>query len=579
MPKNHHKKKYSCQREKPRNLVYDKKMLWQANLYLNVKDTISGYDKKTGEALYDDWNNVNPWNAPPGVGKVVAGGSNPVWGRSNTNDPTSWDTNWGYNEWNVFCKGNGNSWPAFQGLASLLTSSSANSPKIYGGDGKQVVELIPFTPTRSISAKTVPTDINVINNTVSYSFPNHLSEKGPGTYRGDAGSMDSPFDYNKKMQKQLNLLKNWYNSSGKMFVKSPNQWPAGVLSAEGVASASGFGSWQAFKDNVVGATNTGLLLGDNIFQAINTTPANWLSESNQNTLNQILLPWKNTYPLEHRWWKYVVNEYADWSDETWTPETDRFIPSLGLRRKWPNASLDEVKPESIISNNFLEKNWVIEAGTDCVGFAQRSASWQGNTYTWSNLNLGWTEKNGNAGMSNIWTQLESYNPGGVGERGFPLSNNDGNIILHNRSGFAENTYIKTKAADQGGVLTAEENTQLIKKLKLIMPGDIWVKDSIGDTNKDGSQNNEWDNHIAIVAEIPRTPSGFDTAEEYMNQIILIEGEFTSRIQSVIKFVRLSDYNTGTLPNNAHGGFLYPGAEIPQNGIVLNCQSWAIWRLQ
>ncbi|MDR2784658.1 MAG: hypothetical protein LBB83_01965 [Treponema sp.] len=51
--------------------VYDKKLLWRANLYI---------DEGNG-----DWNDLHPWNAPSGNGEKA-----PVW----------WDSSWGYNSWN-----------------------------------------------------------------------------------------------------------------------------------------------------------------------------------------------------------------------------------------------------------------------------------------------------------------------------------------------------------------------------------------------------------------------------------------------------------------------------------------------
>jgi hypothetical protein len=52
--------------------VYDKKLLWRANLYI---------DEGGG-----DWNDLHPWNAPPASGERA-----PAW----------WDSSWGYNSWNL----------------------------------------------------------------------------------------------------------------------------------------------------------------------------------------------------------------------------------------------------------------------------------------------------------------------------------------------------------------------------------------------------------------------------------------------------------------------------------------------
>jgi hypothetical protein len=57
--------------EKDYLAVYDKKLLWRANLYVDE-----------GEG---DWNDLHPWNAPSKSGEKA-----PAW----------WDSSWGYNAWN-----------------------------------------------------------------------------------------------------------------------------------------------------------------------------------------------------------------------------------------------------------------------------------------------------------------------------------------------------------------------------------------------------------------------------------------------------------------------------------------------
>ncbi|GHU84955.1 hypothetical protein FACS189473_3320 [Spirochaetia bacterium] len=56
--------------------VYDKKLLWRANLYIDEGA--------------NDWNDDHPWNAP------VAGDAGPVW----------WASSWGRNDWNTLETGN-----------------------------------------------------------------------------------------------------------------------------------------------------------------------------------------------------------------------------------------------------------------------------------------------------------------------------------------------------------------------------------------------------------------------------------------------------------------------------------------
>ena len=78
--------------------VYDKRMLWRANLYIN-------------EGINDDWNNLHPWNAPPNASLRSGGDKLPYWGYAQIHTTTGqliqnrlfldWDAaRWGYNEWN-----------------------------------------------------------------------------------------------------------------------------------------------------------------------------------------------------------------------------------------------------------------------------------------------------------------------------------------------------------------------------------------------------------------------------------------------------------------------------------------------
>jgi hypothetical protein len=81
-----------------------------------------------------------------------------------------------------------------------------------------------------------------------------------------------------------------------------------------------------------------------------------------------------------------------------------------------------------------------------------------------------------------------------------------------------------------------------------------------------------------VASVPDDPENISDPQVFMDQIILIEGEFTNKIQSVIKKLSVGDYNRN---NVGEAKQIYPiftlktGTLLP-NG--LNCQSWAIRRL-
>jgi hypothetical protein len=64
----------------------------------------------------------------------------------------------------------------------------------------------------------------------------------------------------------------------------------------------------------------------------------------------------------------------------------------------------------------------------------------------------------------------------------------------------------------------------------------------------------------------------------MDQMILIEGEYTNKIQSVIKKLSVGDYNHDNL---TEGKTIYPSFTLDkdQDEFSLNCKTWAIRRLK
>jgi hypothetical protein len=127
----------------------------------------------------------------------------------------------------------------------------------------------------------------------------------------------------------------------------------------------------------------------------------------------------------------------------------------------------------------------------------------------------------------------------------------------------------------------------IEQLRKVVLGDMWVKDSRTDKPSDFTAPTDqaafspWrNNHIAIVASVPDDPENISDPQVFMDQIILIEGEFTNKIQSVIKKLSVGDYNRSEIPYNFP---IYSNFSTPKQGegakIKLNCQSWAIRRLK
>jgi hypothetical protein len=507
--------------------VYDKKMLWRANLYID-------------EGLDDDWNNVHPWNAPPGI---ASGGSQGVTYAEPVGwIPAWWSYDWGFNEWNR----------VHDGTASAATIAPINGlSTLTAGDGKQGIKFIPFTPPRTLKISTSePSSENSITGTVAYSYPSHAHEPTEGN-KGYAGSMDSPFDYNKKMQLQLSLLGEWYNGAGKRFEKPREAWPN-----PGALVASAFPSWDSYKEHVTGQENQRENVSEATFNALNTDSTNW---STQAELTNALTRWVKATPPEDRWWRYVVEEPSeDWTSASDT-YTKAFVPGLGLRIFYQTPSLFE-QPGDIIVDSFTNRAYVIEAGTDCLGFAQRAASWDGNINDWVDLPHGWAETD----YGNIWQVLNSY---GTLHRHYPSDASD--IAINAIYSPLEGYSIISKGIEKD----EPTNAVHLAALRRVVIGDIWVKDTSSDADTTGDAQRD---HIAIVAYVPPNAYELDAAT-LMSQIILIEGEFTNKIQSVIKKLSVGDYNASNLLSSR--SFYNDSVVFPKSGLELNCQSWAIRRLK
>lgn len=148
--------------------IYDKKMLWRANLYM--KENL-------------DWNDVYKWD-----------GQNKPW----IDD----------NEWNRLYKPvNG----SFSRLVDNNNEPNENEylPGLDRGDGGQVIDISSFVCNPFINK-------GVETNTVAYSF----------------GCNDNPFEFNDEMRQQQNLLANYYSKEGIKYKVPRSQWPAGKTKIE-----------------------------------------------------------------------------------------------------------------------------------------------------------------------------------------------------------------------------------------------------------------------------------------------------------------------------------------------------------
>ena len=103
--------------------MYDVKLLWRAELYIDERPT----GAQLLGSVSQDWNDLHPWNAPPGDPMVAA--NVPVGGV-----PWWWTSDWGYNEWNRAYDGT----QTFDGSVSGLSG-------LPGGNGGQVVNFPTWT--------------------------------------------------------------------------------------------------------------------------------------------------------------------------------------------------------------------------------------------------------------------------------------------------------------------------------------------------------------------------------------------------------------------------------------------------
>ncbi len=246
-------------------------------------------------------------------------------------------------------------------------------------------------------------------------------------FRGGLGSTDSPFDFNKKMKFQYDLMK---KTTGK--AQKPNNW------------------WDYCTQAPQGVTVADKTLANGV--AIDPFTPGSAMPAATSLLN---VP------------------------------TAAFLPGLGLmifRDDYSDPLLNGKDPSSIYGS------WIIEAGTDCVGFAQRAMGWnydstpsgtdaKKNGYLWRNLNPGWTEYQKGAGTDNIWELLNAFKDSSrrqypkVASAGItPLSDE---IIIHE----AEISFADLEQS----------------RLQKIIPGDILY-------TYEGS-------HIAIVQDVSRDASG------------------------------------------------------------------------
>jgi len=396
--------------------VYDKKMLWRANLYI--------------EEAKDDWNDLHPWNAPPDSKKqvlvykdkvTIGGVVKSEWQLVGTADACAWWSDaWGYNEWN-------RRWKILKGLAdpSSTIASIADLPPC---SGDQVIDIPDYTPIRPVSDKARAG--NFIGDTVSYSYP----------YAYQDGHFDSPFDFKKKLDAESTALIAAYKSR-----------------------------------HILAFTSTSTIGKKEIKEAPTKSELEF---------------WNSTKAPANVWGRYLMkNLYLDKETrDVPAGQYKSFVPGLGLLKYnvasgfnatyeadlvvgiLPVLSGSDARPSSpsLDSSPF-------PAGTDCIGFAQRTAQYSGDRYTWGSLDAGWAE---GGSLSKPNDASTTWDESGQG-RAYPVVG-DASFEI-----FTRTTRNFSVIVDK-----AEDNIEDQSRIAQIVPGDVFYY-------RPG--------HIAIVADIEWHP--------------------------------------------------------------------------
>ncbi len=261
------------------------------------------------------------------------------------------------------------------------------------------------------------------------------------------------------------------------------------------------------------------------------------------------------------------NQWKNYKKGTSTKKL--FIPSLGLLHGFPTNGNNESPwistdntTNTMDDDNYWNWKYTFEAGTDCVGFAQRSASYKNcRHYKWVTL------------------------PDGI----MDAENDDYNAVQNLYNGTHYRAQVRSAQTGINSWDIINKNKEVTttsteihrKQLLHIVPGDIWVKYKYPVAEQDTlvSAPTPWRKsaaHIAVVAYVPPNASELSVAE-LMNQIILIEAEYNNKIQSVIKVMSIGDYNQSEVVGPLT---FYPSFSLGKDvELDLNCTSWAIRRLK
>ncbi|MCR5218971.1 hypothetical protein [Treponema sp.] len=364
--------------------VYDKKMIWRANLYV---------DERSDDSSVHDWNDLHPWNVPCDEKTLLT----PWW----------WSEGWGFNNWN---------------RTLFATEFDGPMNELPQGNGMQVITLPEYTSFRSKNTT------STIRNNISYDY----NENGISAW-------DSPFDFAYKMKMQNESLREHFSSlieeAQKEYDRLHQPLTADWESEPGESENPGGESSDTALTDIVnpdsGINSNLTAVSDNNLSgeenesasdnpcsgegdsasdnpdsgegetASDTDSGNIQEEENSQEINIVeevkmskgLFPknadsnfpdTENTVAALSEWLLTTASE-GKW-DLYWksSPEKNKaFIPGLGFLYHadddgYYDGVFKEAKSYSYPDN--------LGAGTDCIGMIVRTASYSGSRYKWLNYN-------------------------------------------------------------------------------------------------------------------------------------------------------------------------------------------------
>jgi len=471
--------------------VYDKKMLWRANLYLNQK-----YDNN------EDWNAEHPWNAP--LGNNYIKDSEKSW----------WNKEWGYNEWN-----------REYGLCGIYDIDVSKGTR---GSGGQVVYFDEFTSERD-------KDKTSKKNTVSYDYP---IDRGETQCKAE-GVKEKEKEYN-------NIPINAWDSPFDFVYK---------IKAQRVAVRTHFSQITISKDSVIGVVNpesedsfcnSCFPESPAVFPMDESANCAFVMYTNKYFFDYLF----TTAPLD-KWKLYWRDNKETINGKSIEP----FIPGLGFwehenfirlstNEKRINYEDNEKREYSEENNGYIKAYKFPaykSAGTDCLGFAVRAAAYNGSRYSFlSNQNI-ITDRSENSSVDPDSVERKLSYPVFLCEQSkkLELTPNSCEIVnwmdLFLPGDFKKSTYFTAlpKAGpsvtdDAGKYCSPEKLEAFRKKMMLVIPGDVIT---YGDNLSREKTKDEKDNDTNPVKSDILFFSNAEDTKRTGNHIGIINSVDTARMRS------------------------------------------------